>query len=285
MHNLDQSIAEWRKNISRTPGLSPDTLDELENHLRETISTMVESGIPEPEALQRALAQLGPVGEVTADFQKLSPVTWLPLRIVMVIAGVLSLVMLTQLVIAFQHRHWDILLGAHTFVLALGYGAGVLLGVLGICFVIQRSFAEFSTRRAAALSCAIGLFSAWGCAFTIVGVILGMAWSQREWDRCWSWDPREISTLCVVLWQAGFLAVQRFRRPGVRSLFMASLAGSSLVLLAMFGPVLLTFGVHMYGRVLLATWPVLLMIVVNALFFLVGLAPAGWLRLRRGVVS
>jgi len=285
MHNLDLSIAEWRKSISHTPSLGPDTLDELENHLRETISVLVESGIPEPEALQRALAQLGPVGEVSAEFQKLSPATWLPLKIVTVIAGVLSVVMLAQLMIAFQHRHWDILLGAHIFVGALGFWAVLMLGVLGICFVIQRSFADFPTRRAEALSRAVVRIAAWGCAFKILGLILGMAYSQREWGRLWGWSPREVGGLCVLLWQAGFLAVQRLRRPSVRSLLVASLAGSSVALLAASGPPLFEWGTHLYGRALLSHWPVLLVIAVNAVFFFVGLAPAGWLRWRKGVVS
>ncbi len=285
MHNLDQSIAEWRKTISRTPSLGQDTLDELESHLRETISAMVETGIPELEALQRAIAQLGPVGEVSAEFQKLSPATWLPLKIVTVIAGVWSLVLLTQLVIAIQHLHWDLLLVGHIFVLALGYLAVLMLGVLGICFVIQRSFAEFSTRRAEAIARAVGRIAAWGCVFTILGLILGMAFSQREWGRLWAWYPREMGGLFVVLWQAGFLAVQRFRRPSVRSLLVASLAGCSVVLLAVSGPPLFQWGTHMYGRALLKHWPVLLVIAVNALFFFVGLAPAGWLRGRKGVVS
>ncbi len=288
MHNLDLSIAEWRKNISRTPGLGTDTLDELENHLRETIGALVDSGIPEPEALQRAMAQLGPVGEVSAEFQKLSPATWMPLRIVPVIAGVLHLVIrawaagLPQLPHT-QLRPWDALLAAHTFVLVLGYLAGALLGVLGMCFVIQRSFVEFSTRRAEALGHAVRLYTTWGCAFTVLGVILGMVWSQREWGRCWSWHPREVGALCVLLWQAGFLAVQRFRRVSVRSLFVTSLAGSSIVLLAVFGPQPYAWGTPMYGRALLSHWPVLVVPAVNALLLFVGLAPAGWLRWRKGV--
>ena len=285
MHNLDQSIAEWRKTISRTPSLGPDTLDELESHLRETIGALVESGIPEPEALQRALAQLGPVGDVSTEFQKLRPATWLPLKIVTVIGGVLALMMLSSMVDVFQHRPWNSLLAAHSYVLALGYGAGVLLGVLGMCFVIQRSFAEseFSTRRAEALRRAIRLYSAWGCAFTILGVILGMVYSQREWGRLWGWSPREIGGLWVLLWQAGFLAVQLLRWPTVRSLFVASLAGSSIALLAMSGQQLCAWVTHMYVPALLTYWPVLLVLALNALLFFVGLAPAGWLRGRKGV--
>jgi hypothetical protein len=285
MHNLDQSIAEWRKTISRTPSLGPDTLDELESHLRENISAMVESGIPEPEALQQAIAQLGPVGEVTAEFQKLSAATWLPLRIVRVIAGVLAVVLLADVLLFFQQHPWDAWLCAHVFTLGLSHVVEVLLWVLGICFVIQRSFADFSTRRAEALGRAVRVLTAWACGLTLLGMIFGMGYSQQRWGRLWGWQPTEIGGLCVLLWQAGFLAVQRFRRPSVRSLFVASLAGSSLVLLAMFGPVLFARGARMYGSPPPSYWPFLLVLAVNALFFFVGLAPAGWLRGRKGVVS
>jgi hypothetical protein len=281
MHNLDRSIAEWRKDMSRTRGLGPDTLDELESHLRETIHALVESGTPERDAVQRAMEQLGPVGEVSAEFQKLSPATWLPVRIVRVLAGVLAVVMLSD----FQHGFRDALLTTHIYLLLLGYVEVLLLGVLGICFVIQRSFAEFSTRRAEAIGRGVGRIAAWGCTFTILGVILGMVWSQRAWGRCWSWDPREIGGLCVVLWQAGFLAVQWFWRASARSMIVASLVGSSVVLLAVFGPQIFSRGVDMYGSPLFPGCTVLLVIAVNALFFFVGLAPAGWLRWRRGVVS
>lgn len=285
MHNLDSSIAEWRKNISLTPSLGPDTLDELENHLRETISELVESGTPEREAVQRAIAQLGPVGKMTAEFQKLSPATWLPVKIVRVIAGVLALVILADVLLFFQQRDWDVWLGAHVFALGLSHVVEVMLWVLGICFVIQRSFAEFSTRRAEALGRVVRVFTAWACGLTLLGMIFGMGYSQREWGRLWGWQPTEIGGLCVLLWQAGFLAVQRYRWPSVRSLFVASLAGSSIVLMAVYGPVLFVLGVHVYGPAILAHWPFLLVLAVNALFFLVGLAPAGWMRLRKGVVS
>lgn len=285
MHNLDRSIAEWRKDMSRTRGLGPDTLDELESHLRETVHALVESGIPEPEALQQAMELLGPAGEVSAEFQKLSPATWLPVRIVRVIAGVLSLVIVTEMVHFFQPRPWDAWLGAHVFALGLSRVVEVLLWVLGICFVIQRSFADFSTRRAEALSRVVHVFTAWACGLTLLGIILGMGYSQRTWGRLWDWHPTEISGLCVLLWQAGFLAVQRYRRPSVRSLFVAALAGSGIIVAAVYGPVLFVLGAQAHGSAFLSLRPILLVLAVNALFILVGLAPAGWLRWRKGVVS
>jgi len=285
MHNLNRSIVKWRKDMSRTRGLGPDTLDELESHLRETVHALVESGMPEREAVQRAMKQLGPVGEVSAEFQKLSPATWLPVRIVKVIAGVLSLVLLAEMALFFQQHDWDAWLCAHVFTLGLSRVAEVLLWVLGICFVIQRSFADFSARRAEALRWVVRAFTAWACGLTLLAMILGMVYSQQRWGRLWDWHPTEISGLCVLLWQAGFLAVQRYRRPSVRSLFVASLAGSGIILAAVYGPVLFVLGVHAHGPAFLSLRPILLTLAVNAVFILVGLAPAGWLRVRRGVVS
>lgn len=285
MHNLDRSIAEWRKDMSRTRGLGPDTLDELESHLRETIHALVESGMPEREAVQRAITQLGPVGEVSAEFQKLSPATWLPVRIVRVIAGGLFLAIVTDMVLFFQQHVWDAWLFAHVFTQALGHVAEVMLWVLAICFVIQRSFADFSTRRAEALGRMVHVFTAWACGFTLLSMIFGMGYSQRTWDRLWNWHPTEISGLCVLLWQAGFLAVQRYQRPSVRSLFVASLAGSSIVLMSVYGLVLFALEVPVFSPAILAHWPFLLVLAANALLILAGLAPAEWLRWRKGVVS
>lgn len=285
MHNLDLSIAEWRKDMSRTRGLGPDTLDELESHLRETVHALVESGMPEAEAVQRAIKMLGPVSEVSAEFQKLSPATWLPVKVVRVMAGVLFLTIVADMVLFFQQHVWDVWLFAHVLTQALGHLAEMMLWVLGICFVIQRSFADFSTRRAEALVRVVHVLTAWSCGFTLLTIIFGMGYSQRTWDRLWNWHPTEISGLCVLLWRAGFLAVQRYRRPSVRSLFVASLAGSSIVVTAVYGPVLFVLGVHAYGPAFLSLRPILLILAVNALFILVGLAPAGWLRWRKGVVS
>ena len=45
MHNLEKSIAEWRKTMMAAPAVNHETLDELENHLRENVEQLVRSGI------------------------------------------------------------------------------------------------------------------------------------------------------------------------------------------------------------------------------------------------
>ena len=73
MHNLEQSITEWRRTMMTAPNVSPETLDELENHLRETVEELAGSGMSGPEAFQQAVNLLGPPDKVAAEFEKLAP--------------------------------------------------------------------------------------------------------------------------------------------------------------------------------------------------------------------
>ena len=76
MHNLEQLIAEWRKTMMTEPNVGRETLDELENHLRENVDRLVRSGMTEPEAFQRAVTQLGGAPAIASEFQKLDQCTW-----------------------------------------------------------------------------------------------------------------------------------------------------------------------------------------------------------------
>lgn len=47
MFNLEQSIADWRRQMLATGIKTPAPLDELESHLREDIGALVSAGEPE----------------------------------------------------------------------------------------------------------------------------------------------------------------------------------------------------------------------------------------------
>jgi hypothetical protein len=282
MNNLEQSIIEWRQTMSAASKIGPDTLAELEAHLRETIERLTRSGVSAAEAFQRAVTQLGPPEKVAAEFQKLNAFTWLPMRVVTAIAGAGALLLPVLLFSAFRHRHQDLLLAVHLYALTLGYSMGLLLGVLGICFVAQRCHREFPPRRSEALGRGAHLFTAAVCGLTALGMILGMFWSNREWGRFWGWDMREIGALSVVVCLVCLLIAHRSRRFTGRVLFLASLIGSNVVLLAWFGPDLVKWGqLHSYGTNVHASVLVTAGLAINLMFFLVGVAPAGWLRLRK----
>jgi hypothetical protein len=59
MFNLDQSIAQWRKQMLAAGIKTPVPLVELESHLREEIERQMKSGLNEQKALEISIRQIG----------------------------------------------------------------------------------------------------------------------------------------------------------------------------------------------------------------------------------
>jgi hypothetical protein len=279
MHNLEQLITEWRKTMGTAPNVSSQTLDELENHLRENVNQLVRAGMTEAEAFERAVTQLGSAPAMASEFQKLNQSTWLPVKVVAGL-GVTTALLLIFLVTSRDNFRSDFLLATHVFTVALGYTTTFLVGALGICFVGQRCVSELSPLRMRSLTRVTFALGCVAAGLTAIGVALGMVWAKVEWGRYWAWDAKETGGFCVIVWQACYLFAHHFASGTARGVLVMSLLGNIVVSLGWFGANLLTNGLHSYGRL---NVPLLLLaaVVSNLAFFLVGLAPAGWLRLRK----
>jgi hypothetical protein len=278
MHNLETFLAQWRQTFVER--LSPDTLDELEAHLRERIEQLVRSGVPEADACQRAAADLGDPCAIASEFRKLGTTSWLPVRIVAGLGAGAALVAAILLIARpFTGPGAGLLISVHVFTVTLGYGAALLLGVLGACFVLQRARADFAPARVAALSRVTSRFAIVAAVCTALGILTGMLWTHREWNRWWAWDAPEIGGFCVLLWMIAFLVAHRFRRITPRALLVASTLGSNVVLLAWFARIL-SPTLHPAGLPPAASL-VLAALLLNLLLALLGLAPAGCLRPRK----
>jgi hypothetical protein len=59
MFNLDQSIAQWRKQMLAAGIKTPVPLVELESHLREEIERQMKSGLNDQKALEISIRQIG----------------------------------------------------------------------------------------------------------------------------------------------------------------------------------------------------------------------------------
>jgi hypothetical protein len=70
MFDLEQSIADWRKQMLPAGIKAPVPLDELESHLREEIERQIQSGASDQEAFQRTVLQIGQAKELKAEFVK-----------------------------------------------------------------------------------------------------------------------------------------------------------------------------------------------------------------------
>ncbi len=70
MFNLEQAIAEWRRQMRAAGIKTPVPLEELENHLREDIETQMHSGFTAESAFTLAVGRIGDVTRLREEFEK-----------------------------------------------------------------------------------------------------------------------------------------------------------------------------------------------------------------------
>src|SRR5689334_8028346 len=70
MFDLDQAIANWRRQMQAAGIKSSETLAELESHLREDVERKMQSGAGEAKAFAAALEQIGAVAALQIEFTK-----------------------------------------------------------------------------------------------------------------------------------------------------------------------------------------------------------------------
>src|SRR6266567_1694238 len=71
MFDLDQAIAQWRRQLTAEGVSSPDVLDELENHLREDVQQQMTAGLSARQAFEAAVREMGDASSLKAEFSKL----------------------------------------------------------------------------------------------------------------------------------------------------------------------------------------------------------------------
>ena len=69
MFDLEQSIAEWRREMRAAGFRNRGQLDELEGHLREEVESQTNAGTAAREAFETAVQRLGAATALEAEFQ------------------------------------------------------------------------------------------------------------------------------------------------------------------------------------------------------------------------
>jgi hypothetical protein len=76
MFDLEQSIADWRKQMLAAGIKMPVPLDELEIHLHEEIERQIKSGLSEQEAFNSAVQKIGQAKPIKIEFKKIDIENW-----------------------------------------------------------------------------------------------------------------------------------------------------------------------------------------------------------------
>jgi len=80
MFDMEQSIAEWRRQMLTNGIKTLEVLDELEAHLREDLARQMSSGLSAEQAFGAAVQRLGQVGSLKREFAKVGGNGWPLLR-------------------------------------------------------------------------------------------------------------------------------------------------------------------------------------------------------------
>jgi hypothetical protein len=70
MFNLEHAVSEWRQQLAALGLKTLDVLNELESHLREDVDQRTRSGLSVEQAFETAVRQMGPVGVLKTEFEK-----------------------------------------------------------------------------------------------------------------------------------------------------------------------------------------------------------------------
>jgi hypothetical protein len=70
MFNLEQAIAEWRRQMLAAGIKTPSPMDELESHLREEIEKQIQNGVATESAFTIAVQKIGHAKMIEAEFKK-----------------------------------------------------------------------------------------------------------------------------------------------------------------------------------------------------------------------
>ena len=78
MFNMENAIREWLKILRRNRALEDGYIEELHSHLLDEIDCLLEEGMNEQEAFDTAVANLGSVKKISADYYKTNTRRWIP---------------------------------------------------------------------------------------------------------------------------------------------------------------------------------------------------------------
>ena len=71
MFNLEEAIKNWKKSVYKNPSLEEGYIEELESHLRDEIETLINSGMNEKEAFEKAKEEIGETEKILKQTQNI----------------------------------------------------------------------------------------------------------------------------------------------------------------------------------------------------------------------
>jgi hypothetical protein len=239
MFDLEAAISQWRRQVESKWIGDQSALAELEDHLREEIAALAQSGRANEEAWKEATSKLGDPVAIGHEFSKIDRLPGLDrFALVLILgAGVLALACFAMMLLKRGPRLVaDPVLTIHVVTITLGYTVGLLAAAIAGYGAIRGFLAGAPVPVLRSITLPIvRIASLITSIFTVLGFTLGAVWANREWGRPFTADPREIAAILVALsFTAATVTVWRSARFARVSLAIA-ISGGGIILAAWFG--------------------------------------------------
>jgi hypothetical protein len=136
MHELDDAVAAWRRELLETDHLGDREIVELEDHLWDSITDLLEEGMSPQAAFAEARKRLGDASALDAAYARLAPVGHPGRRLWCLAGGVLAMQAYTAL--AMLLRVGEAFAGTYGFLAQIGAALAAAMVTALACRAIAR---------------------------------------------------------------------------------------------------------------------------------------------------
>ena len=165
-------------------------------------------------------------------------------------------------------------LATHVVAVTVGYASTFVAGFLALIYILRGVFTKtLDPDTGKALARMIYGIVCFATLFSFVGTVLGGIWADQSWGRFWGWDPKENGALIIVLWNALILHLRWGGIIRERGLVNCAIFGNIVTAWSWFGVNMLGIGLHSYGFTDAAFKWLVLFVVSQLAFIVLGLLP------------
>ena len=137
MFDLEQSIADWRKQMLAAGIKTPVPLDELEIHLREEIEQQIKSGLNAQQAFAAAVQQIGQANRLKREFKKVERT--LMKKIMIILLGIFGILFGPGIILPALAKHRALGVWNSDIIMPIVWGTLILLaGLAATAYGVKR---------------------------------------------------------------------------------------------------------------------------------------------------
>ena len=129
MFDLEQAIADWRRQMLAAGIKIPVPLRELESHLREEIEQQMKSGLSEERAFETAAQQIGRPNAIRKEFKKVERTL---MKRVMILLGIFGILFGPAIFLPALAKHRDLGMWNNQIVWPIVLGVIITLAGVGV---------------------------------------------------------------------------------------------------------------------------------------------------------